>query len=196
MRRSSRTIMTWPTQRTSKPGSETSFLNLRTRVPVFHVAADGSSPFPFLKSLLTPTRGVVQNIRFENFHVNGAPLGPNINQNSGDNGSYAGTSKMEISNIAFVNFTGYLAGAKGNRTAAISCSKVYPCYNIALKGIDLAPSVNASAQTEAQGTCTYVATGGVNGLIGSGCWVRYLGGVEDWGMGWYIVNKVMFAYDP
>jgi galacturan 1,4-alpha-galacturonidase len=109
----------------------------------------------------------VQNIRFENFHVVGASIGPDISQDSGDNGSYPGTSKMEISNIAFVNFTGYLAGAKGTRTAAISCSSVYPCYNIALKGVDLQPSVNASAQTEAVGTCAYVAPGGVSGL--SGC---------------------------
>jgi galacturan 1,4-alpha-galacturonidase len=76
---------------------------------------------------------------------------------------------MEISNIAFVNFTGYLTGAKGNRTAAISCSKVYPCYNIALKDVDIAPSANASAQTEAVGTCAYIASGGVSGLSGSGC---------------------------
>ena len=46
---------------------------------------------------------------------------------------------------------------------------VYPCYNIALKGIELAPSVNASAQTQAVGTCAYVASGGVGGLSGSGC---------------------------
>ncbi len=109
----------------------------------------------------------MQNIRFENFHVVGAAIGPDINQDSGDNGSYPGTSKMEISNIAFVNFTGYLAGAKGNRTAAVSCSNVHPCYNIALRDVDLAPSINASTQTEAVGTCAYVATGGVSGL--SGC---------------------------
>jgi len=114
-------------------------------------------------------RGVVQNIRFENFHVVGASIGPDISEDSGDNGSYPGTSKMEISNIAFVNFTGYLAGAKGNRTAAVSCRKVYPCYNIAMKGIDLAPSVNTSAETEAVGTCAYIAPGGVSGMSGSGC---------------------------
>ncbi|PMD62942.1 glycoside hydrolase family 28 protein [Hyaloscypha bicolor E] len=113
--------------------------------------------------------GVVQNIRFENFHLVGPAIGPDITQDSGNNGSFSGTSKMEISNIAYVNFTGYLAGAKGNRTAAISCSKVNPCYNIALKGIELAPSVNASAQTQAVGTCAYVASGGVSGLSGSGC---------------------------
>jgi hypothetical protein len=112
---------------------------------------------------------VVQNIRFENFHLVGPAIGPDITQDSGNNGSFSGTSKMEISNIAYVNFTGYLAGAKGNRTAAISCSKVNPCYNIALKGIELAPSVNASAQTQAVGTCAYVASGGVSGMSGSGC---------------------------
>jgi galacturan 1,4-alpha-galacturonidase len=59
-----------------------------------------------------------------------------------------------------------MAGAKGNRTAAVSCSEVYPCYNIALKGMELASSVNVS-ETGAVGTCAYVAPGGVSGL--SGC---------------------------
>ena len=31
-------------------------------------------------------RGVVSNLRFENFHVEGAGIGPNINQDSGNNG--------------------------------------------------------------------------------------------------------------
>jgi hypothetical protein len=73
---------------------------------------------------------------------------------------------MAISNIAFVNFTGFLEGAKGNRTAAVSCSAVYPCYNIALQGIEVASSANKS-ETGAIGTCAYVAPGGVSGL--SGC---------------------------
>lgn len=35
-----------------------------------------------------PSRGVVQNILFENFYVEGAAAGPSISENSGNNGSY------------------------------------------------------------------------------------------------------------
>ena len=115
-----------------------------------------------------PNRGVVQNIRFENFFIQGANIGPAITQNSGDNGSYAGTSLMEISNIAFVNFTGYTEGGKGNRSASVSCSKVEPCYNIALRNISLATSATGT-RYPAQGTCTWAAPGGVSGLNGTGC---------------------------
>jgi hypothetical protein len=81
---------------------------------------------------------VVQNIRFENFFVQGSNIGPEITQDSGNNGSYSGTSLLEVSNIALVNFTGYTEGVRGNRTASISCSKVHPCYNIALR---MVPSI-------------------------------------------------------
>jgi galacturan 1,4-alpha-galacturonidase len=117
---------------------------------------------------LPKRRGVVQNIRFENFYVQGAGIGPAINQDSGDNGSYAGTSKMEISNIAFVNFTGYTEGGKGNRTATVSCSNVHPCFNIALRNISLATSADGTPAS-AQGGCEYIAPNGVSGLTGSGC---------------------------
>lgn len=112
--------------------------------------------------------GVVQNIRFENFFVQGAAIGPAISQDTGDNRSFVGTSLMEISNIAFVNFTGYVVSTKGNRTASISCSDVHPCFNIALQNVSLAPQANASG-TSAQGTCQFVAPNGVTGLTGSGC---------------------------
>ncbi len=62
---------------------------------------------------------------------------------------------MEIFNIAFVNFTGYTIGGKGNRTASISCSKLHPCYNIAVRNIRLASAANAT-QYPAQGTCSYI----------------------------------------
>jgi len=75
---------------------------------------------------------------------------------------------MEISNIAFVNFTGYIEGGKGNRTAAVSCSNVHPCFNIALQNVSLASSVNGTA-VSAQGSCSYIAKNGVSGLTGSGC---------------------------
>jgi galacturan 1,4-alpha-galacturonidase len=112
--------------------------------------------------------GIVENITFENFYIEGANIGMAISQNSGDNGSYAGTSKMLVSNVLFKNFTGYEYGAKGNRTASISCSKVNPCHDIVFEDINLAYSQNATA-TNATGTCTYNAVGGVVGMKGSGC---------------------------
>jgi galacturan 1,4-alpha-galacturonidase len=100
--------------------------------------------------------------------VQGAGIGPAISQDSGDNGSYAGTSKMEISNIAFVNFTGYTQGGKGNRTAVVGCSSVHPCFNVALQNVSLADAAGGMPEP-AQGTCSYIAPNGVSGLVGSGC---------------------------
>lgn len=72
--------------------------------------------------------GSVRNILFSNFQVFGADGGPAISEDSGDNGTFPGTSLMEISNVAFVNFTGYLSGKeKKNVTASVSCSSVHPC---------------------------------------------------------------------
>lgn len=136
-------------------------------------------------------RGVVTNILFENFYLEGATIGPNINQGSGNNGewcslrvtmrtqkaaddyhasiytgSYAGTSNMLVSNIAFVNFTGYVDST--SRTAAVSCSTRFPCYNIANQNISLALEEGGPV-TGANGTCSYTAEGGVYGMTGSGC---------------------------
>lgn len=74
---------------------------------------------------------------------------------------------MLISNVAFVNFTGYLA-TTSNSTASVSCSTRSPCYNIDFKGIDLAPQQGAAA-VGAEGTCQYIDTDGVHGMTGSGC---------------------------
>ncbi|KAL3423029.1 extracellular exo-polygalacturonase [Phlyctema vagabunda] len=114
--------------------------------------------------------GVVQNIRFENFNVQGAAIAAAITEDNGNNGSFSGTSLMEISNVAFVNFTGYTetASNKGNRTASVSCSKVHPCFNIAFQNVSLAPAINGTHAT-AQGPCSYIESGGVRGLQGSGC---------------------------
>ena len=104
--------------------------------------------------------GSVRNILFSNFQVFGADNGPTITEDSGDNGTSPGTSKMEISNIvsgvlqswlalavdsaltaasreqAFVNFTGYLSGnEEADRTVDISCSNVHPCFNIAIENV-------------------------------------------------------------
>ena len=110
----------------------------------------------------------MQNVRFENFFIQGATIGAAISEDSGDNGSYPGTSLMEISNIVFVNFTGYTQGGKGNRTASISCSNVHPCFNIAFQNVSLGDSANAT-EIPPQGTCSYIAPGGVTGLNGAGC---------------------------
>ncbi|KAB5572001.1 glycoside hydrolase family 28 protein [Coniochaeta sp. 2T2.1] len=111
--------------------------------------------------------GIVNNLRFENFYIEGAAGGPSITQDNGNNGSFSGTSNMLVSNIAFVNFTGYLA-TTSNRTASVSCSTRNPCYNIEFKDINLAPKQGA-ATVGAQGTCKYIDPGGVHGLTGSGC---------------------------
>ncbi|KAH8889866.1 polygalacturonase [Thozetella sp. PMI_491] len=112
--------------------------------------------------------GVVNNLRFENFYIEGAAIGPNINQDSGNNGSFSGTSNMLVSNIAFVNFTGFLA-ATSNRTAAVSCSARNPCYNITMQNINLGLTEDDPAREGAVGTCKYIAAGGVRGMTGSGC---------------------------
>ncbi|OCL14909.1 glycoside hydrolase family 28 protein [Glonium stellatum] len=109
--------------------------------------------------------GSVRNILFANFHVQGADAGPAITQDSGNNGSYSGTSLMDISNVAFVNFTGYLNGK--STTASVSCSKVHPCYNIEFENVAL--TVSANSTNTGVGKCTYIEAGGVHGITGSGC---------------------------
>lgn len=75
---------------------------------------------------------------------------------------------MLVSNVAFVNFTGYLASTSGNRTAAVSCSTRNPCYNIDMRNITLQPTEGAAVEG-AVGTCSYITSGGVHGMTGSGC---------------------------
>lgn len=81
-------------------------------------------------------------------------------------GSYAGTSNMLVSNIAFVNFTGYVTSS--SKTASVSCSTRNPCYNIGFRNISLALTQNGTVQG-AVGTCSNIAAGGVFGMTGSGC---------------------------
>ena len=69
----------------------------------------------------------VSNILFSNFQIMDADAGPSISEDSGDNdnGDFVGTSLMEVANVVFVNFTGYLSGVESlDETATISCSKV------------------------------------------------------------------------
>lgn len=81
-------------------------------------------------------------------------------------GSYTGTSNMLVSNIAFVNFTGYVNSS--SKTASVSCSTRNPCYNIAMSNISLALTQNGTVEG-ADGSCSYIAAGGVYGMTGTGC---------------------------
>jgi len=113
--------------------------------------------------------GVVDGCRFEDFYLDGAAIGPNVNQDSGNNGSYAGTSNMRIANVAFVNFTGTLNATAGSgRTAQISCSARHPCENITMDAIRLRPRPGEPV-AGAQGTCKYIKNGTVHGMTGNGC---------------------------
>lgn len=106
--------------------------------------------------------GVVRNIAFTNFNLHGPNHGPSITQDSGDNGSYVGTSKMAISNIVYANWTGFLAGE--TRMATFSCSEVHPCYNIDVSDVDIL-SWSQGVPVD-NGTCTYTEPGGVHGVVG------------------------------
>lgn len=107
-------------------------------------------------------RGSVRNILFSNFEVNGANIGPVITQDSGNNGSYSGTSLMSISNIAFVRFTGYV-DTTSDVVSSVSCPKVHPCYHINFDNVVLYPE---NSTTAGKGSCRYTAEGGVHGLDG------------------------------
>ncbi|EAW23158.1 putative extracellular exo-polygalacturonase [Aspergillus fischeri NRRL 181] len=107
--------------------------------------------------------GNVRNILFSNFEVQGANAGPSVNQDSGNNGSYSGSSLMTVSNIVFANFTGYTSGGT-SVTSKVSCSEVHPCYNIEFDDVLLYPGKNAS--NLGTGSCKYTANGGVHGLEG------------------------------
>jgi galacturan 1,4-alpha-galacturonidase len=88
-------------------------------------------------------------------------------QEIGANGLAPGSSLLEVSNIAYVNFSGYMNGAVNN-TALFTCSKVHPCFNIVLQNISLADS-DGKTPYGAHGSCTYVAANGIRGVTGNGC---------------------------
>ncbi|KAI5362934.1 putative glycoside hydrolase, family 28, pectin lyase/virulence factor [Septoria linicola] len=104
--------------------------------------------------------GSITNLLFSNFEVYGAKAGASISQNSGDNGTAAGTSNMLVSNVQFVNFTGYLDDKAV--TASVSCSTRNPCYNIDYRNYTLYTSPNGIDAGNA--TCKWVEDGGVHGL--------------------------------
>ncbi|KAI9042640.1 putative extracellular exo-polygalacturonase [Aspergillus affinis] len=105
--------------------------------------------------------GKVRNVTFSAVAVTNANRVGLIDQNSGDNGSFTGTSKMEISDIVFDQFTGTLASASNQ--IGVQCSKVYPCYGIYFSDID----VKSSSGSSPTGKCTYAKKNGIHGL--SGC---------------------------
>lgn len=78
--------------------------------------------------------GVVRNILFANFTLDETEVGTAISQTSGrvGNMSYE-QSKMQISNVAFVNFTGTVNSTKAWNSR--SCSTTHPCYNIAYENV-------------------------------------------------------------
>jgi galacturan 1,4-alpha-galacturonidase len=101
----------------------------------------------------------VRNLLFTNFDVRGAKNGGVVTQNSGDNGTAAGTSNMLVSNVVFANFSGYL---DDGTVASLSCSERQPCYNIAYVDYDLQTGVNGTSSGKA--SCKWVEEGGVHGV--------------------------------
>lgn len=106
--------------------------------------------------------GRVKSVMFSNFHIYGANAGPAITQDNGDNGSYAGTSKMGISDISFVNFTGHIF-TSSRKIASVSCSRNHPCYDIDFDNLNLYP-INSTVP--GIGSCEFIAGDGVRGLEG------------------------------
>ena len=108
--------------------------------------------------------GSVKNITFSNFVIDGADSGPAITQDNGNNGSFSGSSLMDISDIHFVNFTGKLSKGKTSK-ASINCSRLHPCFNITFSDFNLIGSDGKSLTA----TCRNTAAGGVRGLDSPSC---------------------------
>jgi len=123
-------------------------------------------PQPSYESAFQPRGagwGNVRNILFSNFKLVGAQLATAITQDSGDNGTFPGTSLMTVSNVAFVNFTGYVNTTGAANTSVvndISCSGINPCYGITYDNFNVS---NLNSQTEIT-TCQYTRAGGVFGV--------------------------------
>ncbi|KAF2672058.1 putative galacturan 1,4-alpha-galacturonidase C [Microthyrium microscopicum] len=110
--------------------------------------------------------GIVRNITFSNFDIDGADGAPSINQDNGNNGKHAGSSKMEVSQIVFENFRGHLNG-RSSVTSSINCSKVKPCFDIEYRNFKLRPK--KGAEGFGTGKCKNIKPGSVKGLAGEGC---------------------------
>jgi galacturan 1,4-alpha-galacturonidase len=91
--------------------------------------------------------GAVRNILFSNFKLNGPTHGTAITQNYGHNGSAYLPSKMQVSNVAFINFTGSVS-ATSTEDNVIECSTTHPCYNIAYENVLSSPGNQSSFLVE------------------------------------------------
>jgi hypothetical protein len=77
----------------------------------------------------------------------GPDHGTAITQNSGHNGSAYLPSKLQVSNVAFINFTG-LASATSKQDNVIQCSTTHPCYNITHENVLSSPGNQSSFLVE------------------------------------------------
>ena len=71
---------------------------------------------------------------------------------------------MLVTNVAFVNFTGWL-NSTGDTNSGVSCSNRHPCYNIDFRNFSLSIGQDGTP-TGAEGGCDYTEAGGVHGLTG------------------------------
>jgi len=83
---------------------------------------------------------------------------------------------MDISDIHFINFTGYTnyRAAKPTQISSISCSLVHPCFDIFYQNFSVSAGQNAVPATSIT-TCAYIAPNGVHGVQGCtggapSCW--------------------------
>ena len=79
--------------------------------------------------------GVVRNMLFSNFRLHNSTIATAITQDSGKNGSYYVPSKMQISNVAFVNFSGIVSTTKSSDINSLGCSTTNPCLNIIYENV-------------------------------------------------------------
>ncbi|KFZ02300.1 hypothetical protein V500_00296 [Pseudogymnoascus sp. VKM F-4518 (FW-2643)] len=104
--------------------------------------------------------GNVRNLTFANIDVTGAKKALWVGQNSGGNTSTRGTSKMQMSEIYFTNFTGVLNST--TNSADFTCSSVYPCYDIFFTNTTVVSTTGATLK----GSCALATPGGIHGLPG------------------------------
>ncbi|KAK2764498.1 hypothetical protein FQN54_009193 [Arachnomyces sp. PD_36] len=106
--------------------------------------------------------GVVRDVVFEGFRVEGAGAGVSIYQDNGavGNETVEGTSKMQISDVTFRDFEGYLDGQ--DETVSISCSEVEPCFDIFFEDMDL--RVEEGSDDTGEASCQWVEEGGIHGV--------------------------------
>ncbi|KAL4794878.1 pectin lyase fold/virulence factor [Aspergillus venezuelensis] len=105
--------------------------------------------------------GVVRNITFRDFDVEGSNRAVVITQDNGDDegGNFEGTSLMGVEGIVFDGYKGVLGS---NNEATVSCSRVHPCFEIEF--VDW--GVTGLDGEETPGECRWTTEGGVQGLEG------------------------------